>query len=170
MPRWFPLFDALPVTPALLVPLLFARRFDPVLLPGLPLRPLARRLSAAIAAIALPSMAWAKPLCASLQQAPAGPRPARQPFPSVGRLPFAMPCRILVRAHGRSCSQKLRPWRGMSLLSGATDIRLSGNSTLYLKSRAPVSGAGGKETMAGPPARVPGLLFPAMGGSGCGEH
>ena len=34
--RWFSVFDALPVTPALLVLLLFARRFGPVLLPSPP--------------------------------------------------------------------------------------------------------------------------------------
>jgi len=70
------------------------------------------------------------------------PRPAGQPFPSVGRLPFVMPCRILVRAHGRSCSQKLRPWRGMSLLSGAPISGSVETQHSISKGVSPVSGNG----------------------------
>ena len=118
----------------MLTPLPFARRCDPVLLLGLPLRPCARRLAAVIAAIPLPSVSWAKPLFASLQQAPSGPRPVRRPFSSAGRLPFVMPCRILVRAHGRSCSQKLRPLEGnVTPLRGPANLRLMATSRIYLK-------------------------------------
>ena len=121
---------------------------------------MARRLPAAIAAIPLPRMSWAKPLFASLQQAPPGPRPARRPFPPAGRLPFAMPCRILVRAHGRSCSQKLRPWRGMSLLSGAQTSGSVETQTLYLK-KCVLLYLVPEKTLASRPARLPDALFPA---------
>src|SRR5882672_8579717 len=97
----FPAFDPLPVTPALAVPLLFARRLLPVALLCLPLRPLPRRLPATLAAIPLARLPRMKTLLASLQQTTAHPRPTEQSLPPASLLIFEMACRTLGRAHGR---------------------------------------------------------------------
>jgi hypothetical protein len=131
---WFSFFDALPVTSALRVPLLFARPCDPVLLLGLPLRPCTRRLAAVIAAIPLPSVSWAKPLFASLQQAPAGPRPAGRPMASATRLLFGRACKILGKAHGRVITPRSSaPGGEATPLRGPANLRLMATSRIYLK-------------------------------------
>ena len=98
---WFSLFDALPVTLALPLPLLLARRRGPVNPPGLPPRPGPRRLPALRTAIALACVLGAKAPLASLEQALPGPPPANLPLAPVRRLLFDLACTILGRAPGR---------------------------------------------------------------------
>src|SRR5580700_9027301 len=100
---WFPAFDALPVAPALPVPFLSARLCRPVSLLRLPLRPLPRRLPAALAAIVLARLPGMKELLASLQQTMPPPRAPGQslpPPPPASLLIFAMACSTLRKAHG----------------------------------------------------------------------
>ena|SRR6516225_5014708 len=99
--RRFPVPDALPVAPALPVPLLLALGRSPVSVLGLPPRPLPRSLPAAGAAIPLAHSLGAKALLASLQQATPPPRPAGRSFPPTDLLLLGTACRILGRAHGR---------------------------------------------------------------------
>ena len=154
----FRLFDALPVAPALPVPLLFARRRGPVLCLGLPPRPRPRRLPAPLAAIALPRLSRPKALLASLEQTQPGPRPARQPFP---RAPPSCFSGWLVGFSGGPmgghCSQKLLPRRGIALLSGAP-ISGSVETQHSIKAGSPGSTGGRRQhwRAASPP---PGMLF-----------
>ena len=138
----FPLLDALPVTLALPVSLLLARCRCPPDLPGLPLRPLASLLAAALAAISLARMLRTKALLAPLEQTPAASRPACCPFSPPRYLLFVVACRILGRAHGRWCSQKLRPWRGSGSSPGRNDLPSAENqhstSRLPLQARRPI--------------------------------
>ena len=110
---WFSVPDALPVTPALPVTLLFARRRGPIALLGLPPRPGPRRLPALLAAITLPRPPRSKPLLTSFEQAPPGSRPARGPFAPAALLIFGMACRTLGRAQGRSLLPEALPRRGL---------------------------------------------------------
>jgi hypothetical protein len=110
---WFSAPDALPVTPALPVALLFAGRSVPVSLLGFPPRPGPRRLPALLAAIALPRMSRPKVLLTSFEQTPPGPWPAHQPLASAARLIFGMACRTLGRAQGRSLLPEALPRRGL---------------------------------------------------------
>ena len=110
---WFSAPDALPVAPALPVPLLFAGRRGPVSLLGLPPRPCPRRLPALLAAIALPRMSRPKALLTSFEQTPPGPWPARQPFAPAALLIFGMACSTLGRAQGRSLLPEALPRRGL---------------------------------------------------------
>src|SRR5450759_3762615 len=92
----FPAFHALPVAPALTVPLLLAGPGRPVSFLGLPARPFPRRFPA--------RLAGRQALCAPFQHTTPGPggtpRPTRQSLPPT-LLIFGMTCRILGRAHGR---------------------------------------------------------------------
>ena len=110
---WFSAPDALPIAPALPVPLLFAGRSVPVSLLGFPPRPGLRRLPALLAAIALPRPSRMKRPLTSFEQTPPGPCPARQPLSPAGLLIFEMACRTLGKAHGRSLLPEALPWRGM---------------------------------------------------------
>src|SRR6516165_1087949 len=124
--RWFrrfPALDALPVAPALPVAFLLAALCGSVLLLCFPPRPLPRFFPAALAAISLVRLPRMKALLAAFQQT--RPRPASPTLPPASRLIFARSCSTLERAHGRSCSQKLLPWRGMAPLRGAVDLRLN---------------------------------------------
>jgi hypothetical protein len=97
---WFPALDALPVAPALTVPLLLAHRRLAVSLLCFPPRPFPCRLPAALAAITLACLPRMKALLTSFQQATPHPRPSSQSFaPTL--LIFGMTCRTLGRAHGR---------------------------------------------------------------------
>src|ERR1039457_996272 len=96
----FPAFHALPVAPALTVPLLLAGPGRPVSFLGLPSRPFPRRFPALFAAITLGRLPRMKALLASLQQTAPHPRPTGQSLPPT-LLIFGMTCRILGRAHGR---------------------------------------------------------------------
>jgi hypothetical protein len=96
----FPAFDALPVTPALAVALLLARRRLSISLLRLPSRPSPRRFPALSAAIALARLPRMEPLFAPFQQTNACPRPVRQSIPPA-LLIFGMTCRTLEKAHGR---------------------------------------------------------------------
>ena len=73
--RFFPVLHALPVAPALCLPLFLTRRRGPVLLLGLPLGPLPRVLSTRSTAVALQGLLRMKGLLTSLQQTRARPRP-----------------------------------------------------------------------------------------------
>ena len=78
---------------------------------------------------------------------------AAAPAVSAGRpLIFGRACRILVRAHGRVCSRKLMPWRGLALLSGAQQVRFSATQDSIAEEPVPSGFACG-------------LLFPACGGA-----
>jgi hypothetical protein len=110
----FPLFDALAVTPALPVAFFFTRRRRPVVLLGLPSRPLPRRLPAPWAAIALARLHRTKTLVTAFQQTAARPRPAGRAFPPAVFLILAGGCRILDRAHGSVAPGKLMPRRGLA--------------------------------------------------------
>ena len=112
LPIWFSVPDALPRAPALPVPLLFAGRSVPVSLLGFPPRPGLRRLPALLAAIALPRVSRPKAPLAPFEQTSPRPRPARQPFALTALLIFAMACRTLGKAHGRSLLPEALPWRG----------------------------------------------------------
>src|ERR1035438_7970411 len=95
-----PAFHALPVAPALTVPLLLSGPGRPVFFLGLPARPFPRRFPALVAAITLARLPGMKALIASFQQTQPHPRPACQSLrPTL--LIFGMTCRILDRAHGR---------------------------------------------------------------------
>jgi hypothetical protein len=111
--RWFSVPDALPIAPALPVPLLFAGRSVPVSLLGFPPRPGPRRLPALLTAIALPRMSRPKVLLTSFEQTPPGAWPAHQPFASAALLIFGMACRTLGRAQGRSLLPEALPRRGL---------------------------------------------------------
>jgi len=117
--RGFAVPDPLPVSSALAVPFLLARRRRPITLLGLPPRPLPRRFPAALAAIALLRLPRMKTLLTSFQQTASHPRPAGQTFPPADLLLFAMACRILGRAHGRSRLPEAPALEGNALLSGA---------------------------------------------------
>ena len=157
-------FGTLPTPAPPCVPHCSARAHRaPVLLLGLPLRPSTLRIAGR------PSLQYRCRTCRGRNRCSqlfkrhrrVRGRP-RWPFPPSGRLPFAMPCRILVRAHGRSCSQKLRPRRGMSLPSGAPISGSVEAQHSISKGASPVSGVG--ENAGSPPARLPDTLSPAMGG------
>ena len=105
--------DALPVAPALPVPLLFAGRSVPVSLLGFPPRPGPRRLPALLAAIALPRMSRPKVLLTSFEQTLPGAGPARRPFAPAALLIFGMACSTLGRAQGRSLLPEALPRRGL---------------------------------------------------------
>jgi len=77
----FPALDALPVTAALAVAFLLARRRFPVSLLRLPPRPLARLLAAALTAIPLARLLRMKALLAPLQQTEPCTRSAGPAFP-----------------------------------------------------------------------------------------
>ena len=135
---WFSAPDALPVTPALPVALLFARRRGPVALLGLPPRPGPRRLPARLAAIALPRPSWPKALLTSFEQTQSRPRSARQPFSPAALLIFGMACRTLGRAQGRSLLPEAPAPEGIALLSGAQQIFGSiRDQQLYRKDQMP---------------------------------
>jgi hypothetical protein len=104
--------DALPVAPALPVPLLFAAHSVPVSSLGFPPRPGPRRLPARRAAIALPRMSRPKVLLTSFEQTQPGPWPARRPFAPAALLIFGMACSTLGRAQGRSLLPEALPRRG----------------------------------------------------------
>jgi hypothetical protein len=136
--------DAFPVTPALPVTLLFARRRGPIALLGLPPRPGPRRLPALLAAIALPHPSRPKALLTSFEQTPPGPRgttlPARQPLPPAAHLIFGMACSTLGRAQGRSLLPEAPAPEGIGLLSGAQQIFGSiRDQQLYRKDRIPAT-------------------------------
>ena len=115
---WFPSPHPLPVATALAVPFLLAGRRLPVSLLRLPPRPFPRRLPARFAAIPLVRLSRMKTQLATLEQTTPPPRSAGQSLPPTFLI-FGMACRTLGRAHGRCHSQKLRPWRGISILSRA---------------------------------------------------
>ena len=99
--RWFPAFDALPVTPALPVAFLLARSRLPVALLGLPSRPLPRRLPALLAAIALARLPRMESVARTLSADNTAAAADARMLPPSTRLPFARTCKILGRAHGR---------------------------------------------------------------------
>ena len=78
-----------------------------------------------------------KSLLATFQQTSPGSRPAHCSFPPARRLLLAVTGRIVARAHGRWCSQKLRPWRGGYSSPGRNDLPSTETqqSTLRLRSR-----------------------------------
>jgi hypothetical protein len=138
---WFSASDAFPVTPALPVTLLFARRRGPIALLSLPPRPGPRRLPALLAAIALPPPSRAKPLLTTFEQTPPGPRGSSLPtcpFSPAALLIFGMACRTLGRAQGRSLLPEAPAPEGIALLSGAQQIFASiRDQQLYRKDRIP---------------------------------
>ena len=93
--------------------MLFAGRSAPVSLLGFPPRPGPRRLSARLAAIALPRMSRPKVLLTSFEQTRPGPWPARRPFAPAALLIFGMACSTLGRAQGRSLLPEALPRRGL---------------------------------------------------------
>jgi len=97
--------DPLPVALALTVPLLFAGGRLPVALLRFPPRPHPRRLSTALAAIALARLPRMKTLLASFQQTTPGPggtpRPTSCPSTPPSLLIYGIACMILGKAHGR---------------------------------------------------------------------
>ena len=97
--RWFPALEPFPVAPALAVAFLLAAGCRAVPLLRLPPRPRPCLFPAALTAIPLARLPRWKPLLTPLQQTPPPPRPASPPS---SRLLFAMACRTLGRAHGRS--------------------------------------------------------------------
>ena len=123
---WFSTLDALPVTPALPVTFLFARRLGPVALLGLPPRPGARRFPALLTAVALPRPSRPKALLAALEQTQSRPRsstlPARRTLPPAALLIFGMACSTLGRAHGRSLLPEAPAPEGIAFPSGAQQI------------------------------------------------
>jgi hypothetical protein len=112
--RFFPVPHALPVAPALGLPLFLTRRHSPVLLLGLPLGPLPRLLSTRCTAVTLRGSLRMKGLLTPLQQTHARPRPACWMHASGCLLIFGSVCRTFRKAHGRYSSQKLMPRRGTS--------------------------------------------------------
>jgi hypothetical protein len=112
--RFFPVLHALPVAPALGLPLFLTRRHSPVLLLGLPLGPLPRLLSTRCTAVTLRGSLRMKGLLTPLQQTHARPRPACWMHASGCLLIFGSVCRTFRKAHGRYSSQKLMPRRGTS--------------------------------------------------------
>ena len=154
---WFSAPDALPIAPALPVPLLFAGRSVPVSLLGFPPRPGPRRLPALLAAIALPRMSRPKVLLTSFEQTPPGAGPAHQPFASAALLIFGMACRTLGKAQGRSLLPEALPRRGLHSSPGrsrSSDQYEINNSIAKIGSPRP---------------RLSGVLFfpPPSAGRGC---
>src|SRR5579862_4660329 len=99
--RWFPAFDALPVTPALAIAFLLARRRFPVALLGLPLRPLPRFFPAMLAAVPLARLLRMKLLFTPFEQTRPRARLPCSALPPPSRLIFPRTCNTLGRAHGR---------------------------------------------------------------------
>src|SRR5437867_1659650 len=101
-PCGFSAFYAFPVSLALPVPFLLARRRLPISLLRLPARPSPRRLPAICAAITLARLPGMEALLAPFQQTRACPRPAHSPLPPLATsLLLDRLGTIFGRAHGR---------------------------------------------------------------------
>jgi hypothetical protein len=117
-----PFLPTLPIAAALGPPLLLAVQGLTIASPRLPPSPPAGFRLARLTAIARQRLLGPENLPAALQQTPP---PARSASRALSALPRRGPlileriCRIFRRAHGRWCSQKLMPRRGILLLSGA---------------------------------------------------
>jgi len=136
--RWlWAVSDALAITPALPVALLFPHRRRPVTLLCLPARPCPRRLPAPLAAIALTRLPRAETPFTSFQQTTPGARQPSRPFPPGAFLISRLACRILGRAHGSDGSQKLLPWRGKRSSPGRRQASGSARELHRKPTRAP---------------------------------
>src|SRR5579862_8402415 len=98
---WIPASHPLPVSSALTVPLLLARRRLPVSLLGFKARPFSCRFPAPLAAITLTRLPRMEALVAAFEQTPPHPRPTCPALVPTSRLIFARVCNSLGRAHGR---------------------------------------------------------------------
>lgn len=111
------------VAPTLRLPLLLAALGLAVAMPRLPLPPSPGLPPASIAAVARQGAAGSEPPLASLQQTNPTSRTANWVSPprssDAAVLIFSGSWTIFTRAHGRSCSQKLKPRRGRYPLRGS---------------------------------------------------
>jgi len=132
----FSLLTALPVSPALLSPLVFAAIGLPVVVLRFPLSPVPCFFPALLAAVARKRMNGTKSTLASLQQTSSSARTSHSPRLPCGfvllNLIFSGSWKIFTRAHGRCLLPEAQASKRIALLFGAP-LSGTGSPLLYLK-------------------------------------
>ena len=136
----FSLLTALPVSPALLSPLVFAAIGLPVVVLRFPLSPVPCFFPALLAAVARKRMNGTKSTLASLQQTSSGARTSHSPRLPCGfvlvNLIFFGSWTIFTRAHGRCLLPEAQASKGRLPSSSGRLCVGTGTPLLYLKAKS----------------------------------